>query len=142
MLGFLFALLAGALMAVQGVFNTRVTDASNIWVSNIIVHSTGLLLCVIIWLFIGKPSFMPAINISNKFYLLGGILGALIIFSVVKSISALGPAYAVMLFLSTQLVLAYIIELFGLFGTERVDFEFSKLIGVAIMIVGIIIFKR
>jgi transporter family-2 protein len=31
---------------------------------------------------------------------------------------------------------------FGLFGTEKVCFEWSKLIGVALMIAGIIVFNR
>ena len=34
MAGFLIALLSGALMSVQGVFNTQVTKSTGIWVSN------------------------------------------------------------------------------------------------------------
>lgn len=35
MTGFLIALLSGALMSVQGVFNTQVTKTTGLWVSNI-----------------------------------------------------------------------------------------------------------
>ena len=34
MIGFLIALLSGALMSVQGVFNTQVTKTAGMWVSN------------------------------------------------------------------------------------------------------------
>ena len=34
MIGFLIALLSGALMSVQGVFNTQVTKTTGVWVSN------------------------------------------------------------------------------------------------------------
>ncbi len=34
MAGFLIALLSGALMSVQGVFNAQVTKTTGIWVSN------------------------------------------------------------------------------------------------------------
>ena len=34
MAGFLIALLSGALMSVQGVFNTQVTKTTGVWVSN------------------------------------------------------------------------------------------------------------
>jgi hypothetical protein len=34
LVGILFALLAGLLMSVQGVFNTRVMDSSNMWAAN------------------------------------------------------------------------------------------------------------
>ena len=38
MAGFLIALLSGALMSVQGVFNAQVTKTTGIWVSNGWVH--------------------------------------------------------------------------------------------------------
>lgn len=141
MSGFIFAIIAGCFMAVQGVFNTRLKESSSTWVSNTIVHATGLILCIIIWLFSGRPSFAAALNVESKLYYLGGFLGAIIVYTVIKSISDLGPAMATMIILTAQVVVAYLIEVFGLFGTETVDFEFKKLIAVAVMIVGIILFK-
>jgi transporter family-2 protein len=141
MLGVILALIAGAFMSIQGVFNTRVTEVSSPWVSNTIVHFLGLMVCIVAWLIVGRPSFKPLINIEHKYYLLGGLLGALIVLFVIKSMSALGPAYSVMLILITQVTVAYGIELLGLFGTDVSAFEPKKLIGVGLMIVGIIVFK-
>ena len=45
-----------------------------------------------------------------------------------------------MFIITAQLLVAYIIELLGIFGSERVDFEWRKVIGVVI-IIGIITFK-
>lgn len=140
MSGIIFAILAGALMAIQGVFNTRLTEGSSLWVANSIVHVTGLLFCIIFWYINGREPFSPILKV-NKLYLLGGLLGAIIVYTVIKSISDLGPSVAVMIFLSSQLIVAYLIELFGMFGTETVDFSFKKLIGMVIIITGIIIFK-
>ena len=55
--------------------------------------------------------------------------------------SQLGPARAVMLIVVSQLLIAYLIELFGLFGVEKVGFDWKKLLGMALAIAGIIIFK-
>ncbi|PKM94248.1 MAG: hypothetical protein CVU84_12370 [Firmicutes bacterium HGW-Firmicutes-1] len=140
MSGLIFAILAGALMAIQGVFNTRLTESSSMWVANTVVHSTGLLLCILLWFVTGRLPFEPILK-ANKLYFLGGLIGAVIVYTVVKSISNLGPTMSVMIFLSSQLIVAYLIELFGIFGTESIDFEFKKLIGMAIVIVGIIVFK-
>ncbi len=41
MFGFLIALLSGALMSIQGVFNTQVTKSSTIWVANAFVQFTA-----------------------------------------------------------------------------------------------------
>ena len=50
MTGFLIALLSGALMSVQGVFNTRVTKTTGMWVSNGWVQFSAFLLCAAAWL--------------------------------------------------------------------------------------------
>ncbi|MDE5747574.1 MAG: DMT family transporter, partial [Acetatifactor sp.] len=54
---------------------------------------------------------------------------------------ALGPARAVMLIVVAQLLVAYVIELLGWFGVERQPWEWRKVIGMAIAIAGIVIFK-
>ena len=142
MVGILFALLAGLLMSVQGVFNTRVMDASSMWVTNSWVQLTAFAVSICVWFFSGKENLFSVFNVDNKIYLLGGVIGAFITITVIKSISGLGPAYATMLILLAQLMVSYLIEVFGFFGTEKISFEWSKLIGVALMIAGIIIFKK
>lgn len=142
MIGILLALLAGLLMSVQGVFNTRVMDSSNMWTTNSWVHFTAFITSIAIWFFTGRENLLSVFHVNNKLYLLGGVIGALITFTVIKSISSLGPAYATMLILLAQLVVSCLIEGFGLFGTERTCFEWSKLIGAALMIAGIVIFQK
>ena len=74
--------------------------------------------------------------------LLGGIMGALITYTVVRSMSSLGPAQAVIIIVTAQVLVAYLIELFGLFGVEKSDFQWSKLIGILLTISGIVLFKK
>ena len=69
------------------------------------------------------------------------MVGAFITITVIQSMGSLGPARAAMLIVISQLAVAYVIELFGLFGVEKVDFEWRRLLGMAIAIVGIVIFK-
>jgi transporter family-2 protein len=139
--GIIIAIIAGALMSIQGVFNTRLTETSSIWVANAFVQFTGLIVCIIMWFVTGMGSFSLIFEVESKLYLLGGVIGAIIIYGVIKAMSSLGPACAVMLILIAQLLVAYGIELFGLFGTEQVGFEIRKLIGILIMIGGIVVFK-
>ena len=55
--------------------------------------------------------------------------------------SALGPAKAVMLIVSAQLIVAYLIEVFGWFGVEKVGFDWMKLLGTGFFLAGIVLFK-
>lgn len=141
MVGFLIALISGALMSVQGVFNTQVTKASSIWGASAFVQFTALLVCLGAWLFTDRSSLMQVFQVQPKYMLLGGAMGAFITYTVIKSMNTLGPAKAVMIIVVAQLIVAYVIELFGWFGTEKQPWEWRKVIGMAIAITGIVIFK-
>ena len=121
MIGIFIALLSGALMSVQGVFNTQVTKSTGIWMANVFVQFTALLVCLAAYLITDRSSFGKLMQIEPKYMLLGGAIGAFIIIS--------------------QLIVAYIIEVFGWFGVEKQPFEWKKVIGAIIAIAGMIIFK-
>lgn len=142
MLGILIAAISGALMSIQGVFNTGVTKQTGIWLCASFVQLTAFLFCIGAWFVTGKQgSVQDLFRIENKYMLLGGVLGALITYTVVKSVESLGPARANMFIITSQLIIAYLIELCGIFGTEKVPFEWRKPAGLALMLAGIIIFK-
>lgn len=142
MWGFLIAIISGALMSVQGVFNTGVTKQTSIWVSASFVQLSAFIVCIAAWFVTGRQSnFGALLKIDNKYMLLGGVIGAFITYTVIKSVEILGPAGANMFIITSQLIVAYLIEVFGLCGSEKVPFEWRKVIGVAFVIVGIIIFE-
>ena len=141
MIGFLIALISGALMSIQGVFNTQVTKSSSIWAASAFVQFTALIVCMGAWLFADRSSLMAVFKVEPKYMLLGGAIGAFITYTVIKSMDSLGPARAVMLIVVAQLLVAYIIELFGWFGVEKQPWEWRKAVGTVIAIVGIVVFK-
>ena len=141
MWGFFAALISGALMSIQGVFNTEVTRQSSLWVSTGWVQLSAFAICVLAWLFTGRQSIAALWQIENKYVLLGGVIGAFITITVIQSMGALGPAKAAMLIVISQLIVAYLIELLGIFGVDKEPFEWRKILGMLIAIVGIVIFK-
>lgn len=141
MIGIFIALLSGALMSIQGVFNTEVTEHTSVWVSASWVQFSALLTCLVIWALSDRQNLLGVVQVQPKYTLLGGVIGAFITFTVIQGMSSLGPAKAVMLIVISQLIVAYVIELLGLFGAEKAAFEWRKVIGMAVAIVGVILFK-
>lgn len=141
-MGFIIALVSGALMSLQGVFNTEVTKQTSVWVAAGWVQLTAFITCVLIWLFTGREPVGGLMAVTPKYVLLGGIMGALITYTVIRSMASLGPAQTALLIVISQIIVAYGIELFGLFGVEKAPFVWHKLIGAAIAIGGIIVFER
>lgn len=141
MIGFLIAILSGALMSIQGVFNTQVTKTAGMWVSNGWVQFTAFLVCVGAWLVTGRDQVSALAKVEPRYLLLGGVIGAGITWTVIKSMEQLGPAKAALLIVFSQLIIAYVIELFGLFGVERAQLEWRKVIGMVIALIGVAIFQ-
>ena len=136
MAGILIALLSGALMSIQGVFNTEVTKQSSIWVAAGWVQLSALAVCLAAWLVTGRENIGALWKMDNKYALLGGVIGAFITITV-----ALGPARATMLIVIAQLAVSYLVELLGWFGVERQPLELRKLLGLGVAVAGVILFK-
>ena len=141
MIGFFIALISVALMSIQGVFNTQVTKATSIWVASAFVQLSALAVCLAAWAVSDRSSFAGLFKVEPKYMLLGGAIGAFITYTVIKSMDMLGPAKAVMLIVISQLIVAYVLELFGWFGVEKQPLEGRKIVGMIIAIAGVIIFK-
>lgn len=141
MYGVMIALASGALMSIQGVFNTDVTKQTSLWVSAAFVQFTALLVCLAAWLLYDRTSFWSLWEIQDKYVLLGGAIGALITATVIRSMNALGPAKAAMLIVIAQLAVAWMIELLGVFGVEKQEFSMRKLLGLLIAVTGVITFE-
>lgn len=142
MSGIWIAFLSGALMSVQGIFNTEVTKQTSLWVSSAFVQLTALAVCLIAWIWTGGSSLSALWKVEPRYMLLGGVIGAFITVTVIKSMNALGPAKAEMMIVLSQIAVAYLLELFGMFGVEKQSLEWKKVLGLLVMGAGIVLFNR
>ena len=138
MWGIIIGLISGALMSIQGVFNAEVTKQSSIWLSAAFVQITAFVVCALAWFITGKEGAISSLfQVQPKY----GVIGAFITYTVIQAMNQCGPARAVMFIVAAQLIVAYLIELMGLFGVDKQPFEWRKIIGLIVMIAGIITFK-
>ena len=141
MTGIFIALISGALMSLQGIFNTEVTKQSSMWVSASWVQFSALVTCLVIWAASDRSSFSALVKINPRYVLLGGVFGAFITYTVIQSRSALGPARSTMLIVIAQLTISWGVELLGMFGVEKADFSMRRLMGLLIAVAGVILFE-
>ena len=66
MFGILIALLSGALMSVQGVFNTAVTKQTSLWISTGFVQLSAFAVCIVMWFFTGRENPMELFRVQPK----------------------------------------------------------------------------
>ena len=140
MIGFVFSIIAGAAMSLQGVMNTRLQDRIGLWEANAWVQGTAFLLSLgVMWLF-GRGSLRTLVQVP-WWQLSGGVLGLVITVTVMLSIKGLHPTVAISVILIAQLLVAAAIEAFGWMGQEKAAFGMKQLIGLGLMLGGVVLFK-
>ena len=140
MTGIIFCIVAGMAMSIQGVMNTRLGEQIGLMEGNAFVQSTAALLSLAA-LLVHRTGSFSEIGGVNKLYLFGGALGLVITLTVMLGMRGLGPTMAVSVILISQLTVAALIDAFGLMGSERLAFGWTKFAGLGLMIGGVVLFK-
>lgn len=139
-MGIIFSIVAGMAMSIQGVMNTRLGEGIGNMEANAFVQGTAFALALIVLLFWRQGSF-SALGGVNKLYWLGGVLGLVITLTVMLGIKSLGTTVAISIILISQLLVAAIIDAFGLMDSDKVTFEWTKYAGLALMTGGVLLFR-
>ena len=140
MWGVLFSIIAGMAMSIQGVMNTRLSEGVGTMWSNAIVQCTAAALSLLALVFYRDGS-LAAIGETNKFYWFGGVFGLIITITVMLGIRSLSPTVSISIILISQLAVAALIDAFGVMGSEKVAFGWTKYAGLALMVGGVLLFK-
>ncbi|MBB3111817.1 transporter family-2 protein [Paenibacillus phyllosphaerae] len=140
LVGLIMALVAGALVAVQNIFNSKVNERTGSWATTTLVLGMGFaasLTCGLIF----EGSKMFQLQHMQLWFCFSGIIGVGVVTCLVQSMRLLGPTYAIAIALTAQLGTALLWDSLGLFGLEQVPFTAKQLIGVLVIVGGVIVFK-
>lgn len=134
LLALLIAALSGVTMAVQGTINAALSKIVGLLEATFIVHLVGLLLVAVLLFGLGMGSHQAAgLSQVPWYYYLGGVLGVLIIYAVMRSIPKVGVAPATTAIIVGQVLTASLIDHLGLFGMEKLPFTWYRLLGALFM---------
>jgi bacterial/archaeal transporter family-2 protein len=139
-LGLLFALIAGTLVSVQNVFNSKVNEQAGRWATTSLVLGMGFAASFLMGLlFEGRQLF--AAKPMEPWFWFSGLIGVGVVTCLVQGIKLLGPTYAISIVLVAQLGCAIVWDTFGWLGLDKVPFTLQQLAGAILIVSGIIIFK-
>lgn len=139
-IGLLLALIAGSLVSLQNMFNSKVNERAGSWVTTTLVLGLGFLASLTIGLiFEGKHIFI--LQNMKPWYWISGLIGVGVVICLVQGIRLLGPTYAISIVLASQLGFALLWDSLGWLGLDKVPFTFKQLIGVLVIVGGIFVFK-
>jgi transporter family-2 protein len=131
----LLAALSGALMAVQGTFNSALGKVIGFLEGTLVVHVIGTIVAGLLVVFAGNGHFSKA-GEAPWYAWLGGAIGVAIVLGVIASIAKLGVGFATTAIIAAQLLTAYLIDHFGWCGMEKIPFNLCKLVGILLIVFG------
>ncbi len=131
----LTAFVSGMAMAVQGSLNSVLGKVTGLWEATLIVHGVGLVVAGVLTVPLGNGSIAKVAG-APWYTWLGGAIGVVIIYAVAKSIPKVGVAPATTAIIVGQVGTACLIDHFGIFGLERLPFQWSHAVGVLLLAVG------
>ena len=139
MRGSLFAILGGALITLQGLANTQISQDIGTWQTATITQLTGFLMALLIMVFLGEKEKWKSFKRVKPLFLFGGSLGAIIIYSNVIAIQQTGVTLTISVLLIAQLSLTFLIDRNGWFGVVKQKMRLPQFIAIGIMIAGVFI---
>jgi bacterial/archaeal transporter family-2 protein len=126
--------LAGSIqVAVMGELGERVGIAPALVFAAVIT-----LLCALVALVVAERSFsgVRAAYEQPKWLWLGGVMSILIVFAITLGAPRIGTAATIGLVITGNLIMAAVIDRFGLFGQDEIPLAWPRLLGIAFLAAG------
>lgn len=128
------AAVSGITMAMQGTLNSAQGKIIGLWETTFIVHLVGTVLMTILIFGFRLGHFKLSLWVSAPWYTyLGGVLSVVIIYLVAHSIPQVGVAPATTAIILGQVFAAALIDYLGLFGMEKIPFNWCRIAGPFLM---------
>lgn len=135
-LSLLFALIAGGLTSIQSAVNTNLGKYVGSVGASLVSFFVGTITLIIIYLLFGQAGLKNA-GKAPLYLFIGGIFGAIFVFSMVYLIPKIGVGSAIAGVIAGQLIIAVIIDHFGLFGLNPIKFNFVRFLGTIFLLIGV-----
>ncbi|MBB6714574.1 DMT family transporter [Clostridium gasigenes] len=131
-----YAVFIGLLITIMVTFNGALAKYTNQYVAILIIHMVGLISLIII-LILKREKFKLKKNIPIYLFSAGSI-GVFVVFLNNLCFNSLGASLTLSLGVFGQLVLASLIDHYGLFGLDIYKFKKKKIIGFSIILLGLV----
>jgi transporter family-2 protein len=132
----LLALLGGIAITLQAQFMGFMDVGMGTRESVFITYASGGLIVTILMLFLRGGNLRAAASLP-WYAFMAGLLGLLIVGTIGYTVPRLGLTTALTLVVAAQFVASALIDHFGWFGAPVRTFEWSRLIGLGILILGV-----
>jgi len=130
----MFALGGGIAIALQSIVNSALGRSIGNLEGTFVSFLVGGVAAGLLSALLGTGELRLATQVS-PILLTGGLFGVIIVFTTLTAVQVLGTVSALTLTIVGQLLTALVIDYFGLFGSLRISLDWSRILGVVLLII-------
>lgn len=134
--------LVGGLIALQAPLNSGLGKNTSTFGAAVVSFGVGLILLLGIAIITGDIKQVGDATTVRWYYLLGGALGAAYVTTVLLTVRTLGAGGVTAATVAGQLTASVIIDRFGILGLDETPITLTRVAGVALLLVGMILIVR
>ena len=135
-------IVVGSLIALQAPINSGLGKATGTMPAAAISFTVGTLLLIGIVVVSGEIGNVAKAADVRWYYLIGGILGAAYVTTVLLTVRTLGAGGVTAATVAGQLTMSVVIDRFGLLGLEETPITLTRVIGVLLLFAGTLLVIR
>jgi len=132
----LYTILAGIGTGIQPSLNAGLGKQIGPFAAAFVSFGVGTLVLAGTAFLVGNNNF-TAIKSVPWYYFLGGVIGAVFVTATLLATPVIGSAAALTITIAGQIIVALIIDHFGLFGTAKIQLNVWRVLGFVLILVGI-----
>lgn len=139
-IGIVLALVAGAFVGLQNVFNRHLNVHVSSWFATTFVLITGSAASLVIGLVLEGMNIFNFSGMKTSFWFFG-LVGIGVIYSIMQAMKRLSPTKAVLITIVSQLTFSLLFDITGFLTLPKVDLKWEDIVGVVLIIIGVVIFN-
>jgi bacterial/archaeal transporter family-2 protein len=138
----LATIVVGALIALQAPINSGLGKATGTMPAAAISFTVGTLLLLGIVIVAGEAGTLSQAMDVKWYYLIGGVLGAAYVTTVLLTVRTLGAGGVTAATVAGQLTMSVVIDRLGFLGLDETPITLTRVIGVLLLFVGTVLVIR
>jgi transporter family-2 protein len=134
--------LVGGLIALQAPINAGLARATGNVPAALVSFLIGTAILLLIVVISGKASEVGQLTDVRWYYLLGGLLGAAYVFTVLVTVKYVGAGGVAAATITGQLTASVALDRLGILGLEQVSLSPGRVAGVMLLLLGTVLIVR
>jgi transporter family-2 protein len=132
----------GSFIALQAPINSGLGKATDTFAAAVISFGVGLVVLVAIATVAGQIGAVSDAGSVRWYYLIGGLLGAAYVTTVLLTVRTLGAGGVTAATVAGQLTASVVIDRLGILGLDETPITLARVIGVALLFAGTVLVIR